>query len=143
MVPALAPGDRVWVDPRAYRDRSPARGDIVVVRDPYNPKRRLVKRVFGAPGDRVYLAGRRLHVLDPRESETELLGRVDPEDSGVVGWTVQRAVFVVGDLLEASRDSREFGLVPISLIVGRVWYRYAPRERQGPLERSKQTLSDV
>lgn len=49
MLPTLRPGDRLWVDRRAYRDRLPRVGEIVVLVDPEEPARWLVKRV-GAVG---------------------------------------------------------------------------------------------
>jgi len=42
-----------------------------------------------------------------------------------------RQLTVQGDNANASRDSREFGPVPRSLVVGRVMYRYLPAERRG------------
>ena len=45
MLPTLQPGDRLWVDPAAYRDRPPRAGEIVVLVDPEEGKRWLVKRV--------------------------------------------------------------------------------------------------
>ena len=45
MVPTLLPGDRLLVDRRAYRDRLPEVGEIVVLLDPEEPARWLVKRV--------------------------------------------------------------------------------------------------
>ena len=45
MLPTLRPGDRLLVDPRAYRERPPRVGDIVVLVDPEEPSRWLVKRV--------------------------------------------------------------------------------------------------
>ena len=45
MRPTLLPGDRVLVDPRAFRHRPPRVGEVVVLRDPQDPHRRLVKRV--------------------------------------------------------------------------------------------------
>ncbi len=45
MLPTLRPGDRLLVDPRAYRHRPPRPGEIVVLVDPENPSRWLVKRV--------------------------------------------------------------------------------------------------
>jgi len=47
MLPTLRPGDRLLVDPRAYRDRPPRVGEVVVCVDPENPSRWLVKRVSG------------------------------------------------------------------------------------------------
>ena len=48
MRPTLEPGDYVLVNRWAYRVRTPARGDLVVVQDPEAPGRFLVKRVSGA-----------------------------------------------------------------------------------------------
>jgi nickel-type superoxide dismutase maturation protease len=45
MAPTLRPGDRLWVDRRAYRHRPPAVGEVVVLVDPEEPNRWLVKRV--------------------------------------------------------------------------------------------------
>jgi len=45
MRPALEPGDYVLVNRWAYKFRPPAKGDLVVVRDPETPDRFLVKRV--------------------------------------------------------------------------------------------------
>ena len=101
MVPTLLPGDRLRVDTLAYRAVLPQPGELVVVRDPKEPERWLVKRV-GEP-------------------------RADP-DGGE-----ERSVWLLSDQSEAGRDSRQFGAVPLPLIVGRVYARYLPPERRGPL----------
>lgn len=45
MVPTLRPGDRLRLDPRAYRRRPPRVGEIVVVLDPERRVPWLVKRI--------------------------------------------------------------------------------------------------
>jgi len=45
MLPTLRPGDRLLVDPNAYRHRPPEVGDIVVLADPQRRVRWLIKRV--------------------------------------------------------------------------------------------------
>ena len=45
MLPTLAPGDTVLVDPRAYHGRVPAIGDLVAARHPRQPDIEIVKRV--------------------------------------------------------------------------------------------------
>jgi nickel-type superoxide dismutase maturation protease len=45
MRPSLEPGDRLLVDTGALRSRPPRVGEIVVLRDPAEPERWLVKRV--------------------------------------------------------------------------------------------------
>jgi signal peptidase I len=42
-------------------------------------------------------------------------------------------VVVAGDNPNVSRDSRAFGPLPRSLIVGRAFYRYLPPDRRGSL----------
>jgi mitochondrial inner membrane protease subunit 1 len=103
MRPELAPGDRLWVDPRPGRPL--ALGDIAVFRDPETPGRLLVKRVVGLAGDR----------------------------SGPGTPLPEGSVYVEGDNLCASRDSRTFGPVPQGAVVGVAWYRYAPAARRGLL----------
>ncbi len=105
MRPTLLPGDRIYVDPAAFRLRPPAAGSLVVVRDPERPSRWLVKCVQHVAGER--LADGRL----------------------VPGGTV----FLVGDDPAVSRDSRAFGPVRLDAVVGGPWFRYLPPERRGPL----------
>jgi nickel-type superoxide dismutase maturation protease len=58
MLPGLRPGDWLLVDPFAFRDRSPRPGDLVVVPDPREPERLLVKRVRSTlDNGRLELAG--------------------------------------------------------------------------------------
>ncbi len=58
MRPALEPGDYVLVNRWAYKFRPPAKGDLVVVRDPETPQRFLVKRVSGVPdAGRIHVVG--------------------------------------------------------------------------------------
>ena len=73
------------------------------------------------PGDLVALR-------DPQDSARLLVKRVASlESAGLV---------VHGDNPSSSRDSRTFGAVPRSLIVGRPVYRYHPPERAGRLGRA-------
>jgi nickel-type superoxide dismutase maturation protease len=79
MVPALAPGDWVIADRRAYRSRPPEPGHVVAARDPRDPARVLVKRVIRAePDGRFWLEGD-----NPAEST----------DSRVFGPVARRLVF--------------------------------------------------
>jgi nickel-type superoxide dismutase maturation protease len=45
MATLLEPGDEVLVDPRAYRQKPPRPGDLVVARHPYRTDLLLIKRV--------------------------------------------------------------------------------------------------
>ena len=47
MAPTLLPGDWLLVDSEAFRERLPGVGELVLVPDPREPRRLLVKRVVG------------------------------------------------------------------------------------------------
>ncbi len=111
MAPAFLPGDRLLVDPRAVRGRMPPRGAVVVLHDPEDRRRLLLKRVAARAGEPVPVAG-------PPGDETSV-------PSG--------QVYLLSDRPDAGRDSRRFGPVSVSSLVGRVWFRYHPAERRGPL----------
>jgi nickel-type superoxide dismutase maturation protease len=64
-------------------------------------------------------------VRDPRHPERILIKRVAALHRG------QGTVEVSGDHAAASTDSRTFGPLPRSSIVGQAVYRYAPAERSG------------
>jgi signal peptidase I len=51
MLPAYRPGERLLVNRLSYARRSPAVGDVVVLRDPERPARYLLKRIAAARGD--------------------------------------------------------------------------------------------
>ena len=57
MVPTLEPGDRLIVEARSYRKRSPLPGEIVLAADPRTPHRELVKRVAALEGGAVTVLG--------------------------------------------------------------------------------------
>jgi nickel-type superoxide dismutase maturation protease len=63
---------------------------------------------------------------DPRDPSRVLIKRVASVDrrSGTL--------VVAGDARDTSTDSRQFGPVPRSSVVGRAVYRYAPAGRSGP-----------
>jgi nickel-type superoxide dismutase maturation protease len=51
----------------------------------------------------------------------------------VQALTAEGSLVVSGDNANVSRDSRHFGPVPRSLVVGRAIYRYLPGPRRGSL----------
>jgi nickel-type superoxide dismutase maturation protease len=80
MAPTLRPGDWLLADPEAYARRPPSVGQLVLVPDPRESSRLLVKRV-AAVGPDGYLDVRGEDELASTDSRT--FGPVDP--SGVAG----------------------------------------------------------
>jgi signal peptidase I len=127
MEPSLRDGDRLVVDRVAPSLGELTRGDVVVMRYPRNPAVDFVKRVVGLPGDRIALKHGQLWVngaMAPDEwtciADLETTAEVDVPDG---------CYFVLGDNRPISCDSREFGLVPESLLRGRVRARFWPLDR--------------
>jgi nickel-type superoxide dismutase maturation protease len=94
-------------------------GDRLVVVGPS-----LVSRRKG--GGRWPVPGQVIAVRDPRLVTRVLVKRVAAVDAGA------DTITVLGDAATASTDSRDFGPVPRSAVVGRAVYRYAPPGRTGP-----------
>lgn len=80
-------------------------------------------RTFPAPGDVIA-------VPDPRAPGRLLVKRVAAVDRS------RGTVEVRGDARHASTDSRTFGPVSLTSVVGRAVYRYGPPGRSGPVGRS-------
>ena len=142
MEPTLHIGDRILVDKLSYDLHSVHRGDIVVfgrppAEDCGGPEvNDLVKRVIGLPGDVLSLSGGYVYVDGKRLNERWL----PPSEQGVttagpVGSNYDLAhsyripaddYFVMGDNRTDSCDSRYWGPIAKSLIVGKVSLRVWP-----------------
>lgn len=119
MAPTLHAGDLVLTLPV----RQPARGEVVLVRDPRAPDHVQVKRVLGLPGERIELRGGTLLVDGRRHREPHQHGR-GPDGALVVPAD---HVAVLGDARDASTDSRVYGPVPLTFVDRRVPVRLWPR----------------
>lgn len=153
MVPQLQINDRVVVSRLAYHLHPVHRGDIVVFKSPpgveaapsppSNPVARafrdagvalgfsqdqtvLIKRVIGLPGDRIAASGGHVYVDGELLREPYLHKGVVTTSFGPV-WVPAGKVWVMGDNRGDSLDSRVFGAVPESSIVGRaIWKVWPP-----------------
>jgi len=135
MEPTLRTGDRILVSKFTYRIWEIHRGDIIVFRYPLNPNKDFVKRVVGLPGERiemkdglVQIDGRPLSEIYP----TALPGGDRACSSNYGPETVPTgSLLVLGDNRCNSEDSRFFGFVPITNIIGRALAVYWPPDRIG------------
>ena len=132
MEPTLIENDLLLVS-RRFPDRGrPARGDIVLFRDPLMGVDDI-KRVCGLPGELVELVGGALIIDGASLNEPYATARASG-GSNRGSWSLSEDDYIVlGDNRDDSRDSRAFGPVYRSSIVGRVWRRYGPAGRSGRL----------
>jgi signal peptidase I len=127
MEPTLLPRDRVLVDKLTYRFREPHRGDIVVLKYPLNHQRNYIKRIVALPGDRLQVREGKLYINGSRTPEPYLNGT--PQGNYGPLRVPGDSVFVMGDNRNNSEDSRAFGSLQKSLIVGQALLVYWPPNR--------------
>jgi len=139
--------DRVLVNELAYRLGSPQRGQIVVFRAPARASNcgdggagtTFVKRLIGLPGETVREDGRGFIWIQRPGATTwtklaePYISRADRRaDSAHFGraWPVpQGEYFMLGDNRANSCDSRQWGAVPRSNLIGPVIFTYWPPDR--------------
>jgi signal peptidase I len=129
MEPNLHENERVILDLLSYRFREPRRGEIIVIELPERHTDPLIKRVIGLPGETVEIKGGSVYIdgqplVEPYLNQSTL-GNMAPQ------IVPEEHVFVLGDNRGASNDSRYFGMVPYSHIIGRAWLRYWPPSEIG------------
>lgn len=140
MQPTIQPGDYVLLDKLTLKIGNLRRGDIVVFAAPGNDGPGaipFIKRVIGLPGETVDLRAGNVFVDGTGLAEPYIFPGEDTQpnpQTGTISWVVPAgSVFVLGDHRAVSEDSRVFGMVPISRIIGRTILRYWPLDRIGVL----------
>ena len=151
MEPTLLLGDHLV----ALRSHSTVHsGDIVIFRFPPDPQQTYVKRVAGIAGDRVKILNRMLFVNGKKLSEpyakfatsyadsykdnfpSEPNAMVYPGALDMLAHHVrngevivpQGALFVLGDNREMSLDSRYWGFVPMTNVIGQPLFVYLSKD---------------
>ena len=129
-------GQYVLVD-RISPDWSPyTRGQVVVFQPPAGIESGdypFIKRVIGVAGDTISLRSGVVYVngtaLDEPYLYRDSAGKIEPTEplTSQTTWTVPGGdIFVMGDHRQVSEDSRAFGPVPVSSVIGRAVVRYWP-----------------
>lgn len=136
MVPNLQDGEYLLTEKVSYWRSEPKRGDVVVFSAPPTRRQDYIKRVIGVPGDQVEIKDGKVLVngklLDeaylPSEFKTDQ-GRAI--QTGRVYTLGADEYFVFGDNRGNSSDSRDFGPIKGSDIVGKAWVVYWPPQEAG------------
>lgn len=135
---SLHDGQHLLIDKLTPRFDDYSRGDVVVLHPPDEPEDStpFIKRVIGVAGDHLELRDGTVWIDGIEIDEPYLApGSVtEPGFDDTTDWDIEEGeVFVMGDNRLDSRDSREFGTVETSEIVGRAWLRFWPLDQLGIL----------
>lgn len=139
MEPTFYNGNYILTSKVTYKIRKPILGDVVVFHSPRNPDIEYIKRVIGLPGDTVLIQDQEVYVNGDKLDEPYISAKTTILSLGFaqegVSFTVpEDHLFVMGDNRPRSSDSREFGPIEMSSIVGQVVYRYFPLNLMGTVK---------
>jgi len=118
MLPALTPGDRILVDKQYYEDRKPQRDDVIIFEYAYKNTKIWLKRVIATEGD----------IVEEKDGIVFLNGKAIKESDAAKNvnfgpvTVAKDKVFVIGDKMDKSIDSRIFGLIGLERIKGKAVY---------------------
>ena len=114
--------------------RLPARGDVIVFVYPEDAKKDFIKRLVGLPGEKVEIKGGSIYIndkliTDPVFNQVYYYNRGDFALEGKSIMVPEDSYFVLGDNSASSKDSRFWGFVPKSNLLGKALIIYWPPQR--------------
>jgi signal peptidase I len=140
----LEPGQYVLVDKITPVFSDYKRGDVIVFEPPtgYSEDGQdipFIKRVIGVAGDLVAIHDDAVYVNGVKLDEPYVFdGQPTAPLSGQSSWRVPAGeLFVLGDHRQASQDSRIFGPIQKSTVIGRAWLRYWPLAKFGVMDSAR------
>ncbi|NQT24556.1 signal peptidase I [candidate division KSB1 bacterium] len=136
MEPTLRRGDRIIVYDNGTNYLR--QGDVIVFADPGTPDDIFIKRIAGMAGDTIQIL--QGHVLiNNKFSNNKTLMRKEYTTEGRFAIKYPFVVpdsmlFVLGDYSDVSVDSRFFGPIPETAVIGRAYKIIWPPDRIGPIK---------
>ncbi|MCA9369566.1 MAG: signal peptidase I [Pseudomonadales bacterium] len=148
MVPNFQNGEYVLTDKISYKFNDPQRGDVIVFHAPeaaHCPTGTgcdFIKRIIAIPGETVSVHDNAIYVNNQKLDESTYIPSEYPIEAGL--FTRGREVtlganeyFALGDNRPYSSDSRAWGPVPRSAIVGKAFFKYWPSGVIGPVKHAE------
>jgi signal peptidase I len=131
MDPTFATNQYLIVDELTYHFEPVARGDVIIFKYPNDTTKYFIKRVIGLPGETVQIEGSKVIIKNKTNPQGFTLTEnyVAPANMTSNNMTTSLSgnqYFVMGDNRAGSFDSRAWGPVARSLIIGRPIVRLFP-----------------
>jgi signal peptidase I len=119
MTPNYPNGHVYAINKIAYHSSTPKRGDVVAIVLNQNQQERLVKRIIGLPGETVQINNGQVYINGQLLAEKYLPSGTTTAPNSITTLGKEQ-YFVMGDNRTVSADSRDWGSVTSSEIVGKV-----------------------
>ncbi len=133
MEPNFLEHDYLLIDELSFRLREPERGEVVIFRYPRNPSEFFIKRIVGLPGEHLIVNNGKVFIVQTDNKLTELnesyLSATTLTSGNIDVLLKNDEYYLLGDNRDFSLDSRSFGPIKKSYIIGRVWIRAWPVKR--------------
>jgi signal peptidase I len=152
MYPTVTDNDYLIATKIDYRVHAPQRGDIIIMRDPYDQTRDFIKRIIGVPGDHILIRQGQVYINGHMLHEDYINNEVWTENADwPLGQTTDplgvllgpNQYFVMGDNRNHSSDSRVFGPINRDAIEARAWIRVLPFTHLGPIDTKKPVITNT
>ena len=141
MMPNYVNNEYILAEKVSYLTGEPKRGDVTVFRYPGNPNISYIKRIVGLPGETIAIAENTVKIINSENpigftlNESYLpAGDITliSDGNGTMKKTMGNGeYFVMGDNRQHSSDSREWGALPRTNIIGRSWLTVLPFDKFG------------
>ena len=129
MYPTFDNDDYLIIDEISFRFRGPERGEVLVFKYPNDPKKYFIKRLIGLPNETVKIRDGEVTIVNAEYPEglrlSEPYVRL-PKHENLTTILEEDDYFVMGDNRASSADSRIWGALPATNIVGRPVFRLYP-----------------
>ena len=114
-----------------YNFHDPERGDVIILRPPYEGRDSFIKRIIGLPGERVEMKQGKVYIHQTNGTVLELdEPYIPPEDQAICQYfsdvIPEGEYFVLGDNRNNTDDSRNGWTVPAEDIRGKAWVSIWP-----------------
>lgn len=133
MDPTFLEKEYLIIDEVTYRFKEPERGEVIVFKAPVTHNDYYLKRIIGLPGERVRIEDNKVIIYNNDNSQGVVIAEdyiAQDDTPGITTVTLEPdEYFVMGDNRNASFDSRRFGPIKRTDIVGRTWLRGWPLNR--------------
>lgn len=132
MDPTFDNGEYVLTNLISLRFGDLKRGDIIVFTAPPDKEKDYIKRIIGLPGDRVRISNGEVYINGEKLDQTTFLPVGVRTNGGAFLGDGDEVIvpddqyFTMGDNRDFSSDSREWGFVPKSAIIGKSFVVYWP-----------------